>query len=127
MTDIRQDRIGGTVADASDALDGRQIAGTWVNRTGTAKTLVSTAARGQIGGAVGSFATERVAGRSSAALIETPEFDRGGYLAVGENDVALVRVKQGLMKLRVPHEVVARAARSEVTRARAGQLPALEG
>jgi len=104
------------VADASGALGGRQVAGTWVNRRGTAKKLVSTVAGSNVGGAVGSFAADRVAGRSSGVPADTPEFGRDGYLAVGENDVALVRVKQGLMKLKVTDEVLARAARSEVTR-----------
>jgi hypothetical protein len=102
------------------ALGGRQIAGTRVNRKGTAKKLVSTVAGGQAGGAVGSFAAERLAGRSSVAVLGTPEFGRDAYLAVGENDVALVRAKQGLMKLRVTDEVVARAARSEVSRIELG-------
>ena len=33
------------MADASSALGGRQIAGTWVNRKGTAKKMVSKVAR----------------------------------------------------------------------------------
>jgi hypothetical protein len=108
------------MADPSGALGGHQIAGTWVNRRGTAKTLVSTVAGGQIAGAVGSFAAGQVAGRSSAVVIETPEFGRNAYLAVGEDDVALVKAKQGLMKLRVTDEVVARAARSQVSGAELG-------
>jgi hypothetical protein len=108
------------MADASGALGGPQIAGTWVNRRGTAKKLVSAVTGSQLGGAVGSFAAERAAGRSSAVLTETPEFGRDGYLAVGEDDVALVQVKQGLMKMRVTDEVVARAARGEVARVELG-------
>jgi len=108
------------MADASGPLGDRQIAGAWVNRRGTAKKLVSTVAGCQVAGAVGSLAAERVAGRSSAPAIGTPEFGRDAYLAVGENDVALVRAKQGLMKLKVTEEVVARASRSEVTGAELG-------
>jgi hypothetical protein len=85
------------MADASGALGGRQIAGTWVNRKGTAKKLVSTVAGGEVGGAVGSFAAAQAAGRSSTLLMATPDFGRDAYLAVGEHAVALVRVKQGLM------------------------------
>jgi hypothetical protein len=108
------------MADASGALGSPQIAGTWVNRKGTAKKLVSTVAGGELGGAVGSFAAARAAGSSSAVRGETPEFGRDAYLAVGDSDVALVRVKQGLMKLKVTDEVVARAARSAVTQAELG-------
>jgi hypothetical protein len=109
------------MADASGALGGRQIAGSWVNRKGTAKKLVSTVAGGQVAGAVGSFAADRVAGRSAAVVVETPDFGRDGYLAVGENDVVLVRVKPGLMKPKLTDEVVARAARGDVTRAELGK------
>ncbi|HTR70505.1 MAG TPA: hypothetical protein VMH41_09810 [Mycobacteriales bacterium] len=108
------------MADASVALGGRQIAGTWINRRGTANKLVSTVAAGELGGAVGSFAADRVVERSLRAVVETPEFGRDAYLAVGENDVAVVRAKQGLMKLKLTGEVVARAARSDVTRVELG-------
>jgi hypothetical protein len=116
---IAFERLEDGVADASGALGGRQIAGTWVNRRGMAKKLVSTVAGGELGGAVGSVAAAHVAGRSSAgrssaALAKTPDFGRDAYLAVGENDVALVRAKQGLVKLKVTDDVVARAARSDV-------------
>jgi hypothetical protein len=109
-----------SMADASGALGEREIAGTWVNPRGSAKKLVSTVAGGQLGGAVGSAAAGRVADRSSAVVSDTPEFGRNAYVAVGENDVALVRVKQGLVKLKVTDEVLARAARSEVTGAEVG-------
>jgi hypothetical protein len=36
------------VADASGALGGRQLAGTWVNRRGTAKKVVARAARSAV-------------------------------------------------------------------------------
>jgi hypothetical protein len=59
------------VADASGAPGSRQIAATWVNRKDTARKLVSTVAGGQLGGAVGSFAGARVAGRSAAQRVVT--------------------------------------------------------
>jgi hypothetical protein len=109
----------GAVADASAAPGGRQVAGTWVDRKGAAEKLVPTVTGGEVGGTVGSFTARRVAGRSSA-VVETPDFGRDGYLAVGENDVELVRAKQGLMKLNVTDAVVARATRGEVTRVELG-------
>ena len=108
------------MADASGALGEREIAGTWVNPRGAAKKLVSTVAGGQVGGAAGSFAAQQIASGSSAVVMETPEFGRNAYLAIGENDVALVRVKQGLMKLKLTDEVLARAARSDVVQAELG-------
>ena len=38
------------MADASGALGGRQIAGTWVNRRGTAKKMVSKVGASGLGG-----------------------------------------------------------------------------
>ena len=43
------------MADASGALGARQIAGTWINRSGTAKKLVSTVAGGELGRVVTSL------------------------------------------------------------------------
>jgi hypothetical protein len=113
-------RVEVTMADASSALGGRQIAGTWVNRRGTAKKMVSKVGASELGGVIGSVAADRVTARSSPVLVETPDFGRDAYLAVGEADVAVVRAKQGLMKLKLTGEVVARAARSDVTTAELG-------
>jgi hypothetical protein len=109
-----------TLADASVALGGRQIAGTWINRRGTAKKMVTKVGASELGGAIGSIAADRATGRSSRVVVDTPEFGRDAYLAVGEEDVAVVRAKQGLMKLKLTDEVIARAARSDVTGAELG-------
>ena len=69
---------------------------------------------------IGSIAAGEVTGCSSPVLVETPHFGRDAYLAVGETDVAVVRAKQGLMKLKLTGEVVARAARSDVTQVELG-------
>jgi hypothetical protein len=108
------------MADASGALGAPQLAGTWVNRKGTAKRLVGGVAGGQIAGAAGTIAAERMAGRSSGGVPDTPEFGREAYLAVSETEVALVKTKSGLMKLKVTDEVIARAPRTEVARAELG-------
>jgi hypothetical protein len=60
------------MADASAALGAVQIAGTWVNRRGTAKKLVSTVAGRELGGAVGSVAAGRIADRCLMKR-DTPE------------------------------------------------------
>ena len=98
------------MADASSALGGRQIAGTWVNRRGTAKKLVSKIGASELGGVIGSIAAGEVTGCSSPVLVETPHFGRDAYLAVGETDVAVVRAKQGLMKLKLTGGGCARGA-----------------
>lgn len=109
------------MTDASRALGEPQLAGTWVNPKGAAAKLVSSVAGGQAAGAVGSFAAARLAGRSSTPAPETPTFGRNAYLAVGDRDLALVKVKQGLMKLKVTDEVLARAPRSDVSHAEVGK------
>jgi hypothetical protein len=78
-------RVEVTMADASGALGGRRIAGTWVNRRGTAKKRVSKVGASELGGVIGSVGADRVTARSSPVLVETPEFGRdalgGGKLA----------------------------------------------
>lgn len=105
--------------DASRALGAPQVAGTWVNRKGTAKKLVASVAGGQVGGAVGSIAAEQVAGTSRTSMA-TPDFGRDAYLVVSDDAIALVKTKQGLMKLKVTDEVLARAARADVAGAELG-------
>lgn len=106
--------------DASSALRAPQLAGTWVNNKGTAKRLVASVAGRELAGAVGSVAAGRVAARSSGGVSDTPDFGRDAYLAVSENEIALVKTKQGLMKLKLTDEVHARAGRNEVANATLG-------
>jgi hypothetical protein len=108
------------MADASSALRAPQLAGTWVNNKGTAKRLVATVAGRELAGAVGSVAAGSVAGRSSGEAADTPDFGRDAYLALNEDEIALVKTKQGVMKLKITDEVHARAARTEVAHAELG-------
>jgi hypothetical protein len=108
------------MADASSALRAPQLAGTWVNNKGTAKRLVATVAGRELAGAVGSVAAGSVAGRSSGEAADTPDFGRDAYLALSEDEIALVKTKQGVMKLKITDEVHARAARTEVAHAELG-------
>jgi len=108
------------MADASNALRGPQLAGTWVNNKGMAKRLVASVAGRELAGAVGSVAAAGVAGRSSDGVAETPDFGRDAYLAISESEVALVKTKQGVMKLKITDDVHARAARADVAHAELG-------
>ncbi len=108
------------MADASSALRAPQLAGTWVNSKGTARKLVSSVAGRELAGAVGSIAAGTIAGRSADGVTDTPDFGRDAYLAISENEVALVKTKQGLMKLKLTDEVHARAERSAVAHAALG-------
>jgi hypothetical protein len=108
------------MADASSALRAPQLAGTWVNNKGTAKRLVASVAGREFAGAVGSVAAGSIAGRSPDGVTDTPDFGRDAYLAISESDIALVKTKQGVMKLKITDEVHARAARTEVAHAELG-------
>jgi hypothetical protein len=108
------------MADASSALRAPQLAGTWVNNKGTAKRLVASVAGRELAGAVGSVAAGSVAGHSAGGVADTPDFGRDAYLAISESEIALVKTKQGLMKLKITDEVHARAARTEVAGADLG-------
>lgn len=108
------------MADASGALSAPQLAGTWVNRRGMAKKLVTSVAGREVAGAVGALAAGRMAGRSAGEVIETPDFGRDAYLALSDSSVALVKVRTGLMKLKVTDENHAIMPRSEVSRAELG-------
>jgi hypothetical protein len=79
--------------------------------------LVMTA-ESALGGAVGAVAVG--ARRPPAVTAQTPEFGRDAYLAVSETEVALVRAKQGMIKLRLTNEVHARAPIVDVVSAEMG-------
>jgi hypothetical protein len=108
------------MADASSALRAPQLAGTWVNNKGTAKKLVASVAGREFAGAVGSIAATSIAGRPSEGVTDTPDFGRDAYLAISDSEIALVKVKQGVMKLKLTDKLHARAARTEVAHAELG-------
>ena len=100
--------------DASGALGAPEIAGSLVNPKGFTKKVTAATAGSQLGGAIGSVAAGAIAGRTSTARAEMPSFGRVGYVAVSENEIALVKTKTGAFKMKITDEVLARAPRSEV-------------
>src|SRR4051794_39538126 len=107
-------------ANASQALGASQVAGTYVNPRGMAKKMVTRVAASQAAGMVGGVAAGVATGSERAGVADSPDFGRDAYLAVSERDLALVKTKQGVMKLKITDEVIARAPRSEVTSAQVG-------
>jgi hypothetical protein len=107
-------------ADASQALGASQLAGTFVNPRGMAKKTVMRVAASQAAGMVGGMAAHVATGDERVGVADSPGFGRDAYLAVSERDVALVKTKQGVMKLKITDQVIARASRSEVTCAQVG-------
>ncbi|TMK95939.1 MAG: hypothetical protein E6G42_00995 [Actinobacteria bacterium] len=51
---------------------------------------------------------------ADAGAPDAPNFGRVGYVAAGVDEIALVKTKSGLMKIKVTDEVLARAPRSEI-------------
>jgi hypothetical protein len=106
--------------DASELLGAPQIAGVKVMARGAtmgrAWNQGGAAAGGLIGAAGGAFASGKASKKGSAGRAETPEFKGQALLALTDNDVALVKLKQGAISAK-PTEVIARAPRDEVSEA----------
>lgn len=107
-------------ADASAALGARQVAGTWVQNRGFAKKVTARAAGSQLGGVVGSVAAGAIGGGRAQASLDTPTFGRDAYLAASDQEIALVRTKQGPFKLKITEETIARAPLTSVVAAAVG-------
>jgi hypothetical protein len=98
-------------SDASVALGAPQIAGTFVNPKGFARQVAATVAGGAVGGAIGGAVA---GGVTRAGTADLPEFGRVGYVAVSADEVALVRTKSGLIKMKITDEVLARQPRNRI-------------
>jgi hypothetical protein len=117
-------------AAVANALRGPQVAGTFVSPKGATRRTVLKETAGfvggvagvaagaaeavgkTIGGALGEAATEARPRQDAAIALRT-----GGYVAVGEDEVAVIAVHIGLKKPKVGPEVVACARRSSVVSA----------
>jgi hypothetical protein len=93
--------------DASDAPGSRQIAGVKVNPAGYAWRL----ARNQ----TGTMAADVVhGGQPHSGPAETPRFGRLAYLAVTDQELALVRLRPRKVVMLKAAEVIARVPRSQL-------------
>jgi hypothetical protein len=104
-------------ADASRALGMPEVAGTFVNPKGMAKKMTAAVAGQVAGGAVGTFAAKMATGPANRGAPGVPNFGRVGYIAVSENEVALVKTNTGMLKMKISDQVLARAPRAEVASA----------
>jgi hypothetical protein len=87
--------------DASEALGSPQVAGTFVSPKGHTRNL-----------------TARVAGFPGGEVAAgAPKFGDVGYVALSEDELAIVTGKHGLFKPKVGSEVIARASRTDITAA----------
>ncbi len=100
--------------DASRLLGSPELAGVKVNPRGMAKKVTSGVEVG-----VSRLAAPILFGKSNPTPSETPKFGRNAYLAVTDSELALIKLKSGVVRLKLD-EVVARVPRSEVASAELG-------
>ena len=104
--------------DASELLGAPQIAGVKVMARGAtmgrAFNQGGVAAGGLIGAAGGALAGGKAAKSGAASRGDTPGFKGQALLALTDDEVALVKLKQGAISAK-PSEVIARAPRDQIT------------
>lgn len=100
--------------DARTTLGSAELAGTFVSPKGLTKQLTTRAAGGEFAGIAGSVAAVAA---TSGPYEGAPQFGTVGYVAVTEQEVALIRGKMGLLKPKVGPDVVGRMPRSDVVSA----------
>ncbi len=116
--------------DASELLGAPQIAGVKVMARGAtmgrAMNQGGVAVGGLIGAAGGALAGGKAAKSGKDARAETPEFKGQALLALTDDEIALVKLKQGAISAK-PTEVIARAPRDQVagTELSSGLVPKL--
>ena len=79
--------------------------------------MTAAANGGVVGGAIGTAAVTASTGGAYAGAPGVPDFGRVGYVAVTADEVALIKTKTGMIKMKVSDEVLVRAARNELMRA----------
>lgn len=92
--------------DASGVLAAPQVAGTFVNPKGFARQVTATVAGGIVGSAVAS-ATGPKQG-------DVPSFGRVAYVAATAGEIAIIKTKSGMLKMKLTDEVLSRRSRIEI-------------
>jgi hypothetical protein len=110
--------------DASQVLGSPQLAGVKVNPRGAAKSKAAGPAGAAVGGIVGAVygatAGMRAERQQMQVAAETPEFGRVAYLAVTQDELALIKLKSSLVTFTLD-EVIVRIPRSDVASAELGR------
>jgi hypothetical protein len=111
--------------DVSGVLGAQQIAGVKVNPRGLGKARGAGMSGANVGGAIGAAISATRQGKAQqekaqfASTSHTPSFGRLAFLAVTGDEVALVKLKSGIVTLK-PGEVIVRLPRSDVASAELG-------
>jgi hypothetical protein len=100
--------------DASHALGAPQLAGTLVNPKGLTRKMTASVAGQVAGGASGGLAAKMATGPLYEGVPGVPQFGRVGYVAVTEDEIALVKTKTGMFRMKISDRVLARAPRGEI-------------
>jgi hypothetical protein len=100
--------------DASAVLGAPEIAGTFVNPKGMTKKVTASVAGGVVGGVAGNLAAGLATGPAYAGAPEVPDFGRAAYLAASADELALVKTKSGMLKMKITDEALARVPRSDI-------------
>jgi hypothetical protein len=100
--------------DASTVLGAPQIAGTLVNPKGMTKKVTASVAGGVVGGVAGNLAAGLATGPAYQGAPEVPEFGRVAYVAASADQLALVKTKSGMLKMKLTDEALARVPRSDI-------------
>jgi hypothetical protein len=99
--------------DASKVLGAAQIIGAIVNPRNTARMT--------LGGSLGVVAGTAMLRNMTVDKADTPDIGRVGLLALTEDDIALVKVRQGFPGFKVTDQVVARVPHSSIASAELGK------
>lgn len=92
--------------DASGVLAAPQIAGTFVNPKGFARQVTATVAGGVIGSAVASA--------TGPGQGDVPSFGRVAFVAATADEVAIIKTKSGMLKMKLTDQVLARRTRADI-------------
>lgn len=93
--------------DASSILAAPQIAGTFVNPKGFARQVTATVAGGVVGSAI--------AAKTAPGQGEVPSFGRVAFVAATDSEVAIIKTKSGMIRMKLTDQVLARRSRAEVS------------
>jgi hypothetical protein len=93
--------------DASGILSAPQIAGTFVNPKGFARQVTATVAGGVVGSAIASA--------TGPGQGDVPSFGRVAFVAATDNEVAIIKTKSGMIKMKLTDEVLARRSRADIS------------
>jgi len=97
--------------DASGVLGAPQVAGGFVNPKGFGRRVAATVAGGVVGGAIGGA----MAGSAGPGQGDVPHFGRVAFVAATDAEVAIIKTKSGLLKMKLTDQVLARRPRAEVS------------